>query len=92
MFWVLVTVFEISVALAFGFIAGFGKSVVSDELVGRDGGGTTRRPHSAPLIAYYRAKFSSLASGRLPPRNRRREFLWPAIDHIPKRQYALVEL
>jgi hypothetical protein len=70
-------------------LAGFGKSVVSDELVGRDGGGTTRRPHSAPLIAYYRAKFSSLASGRLPPRNRRREFFWPAIDHIPKRQYTL---
>ena len=37
MFWALVTVFEISVALAFGFIVGRIYQVRRDELVGRDG-------------------------------------------------------
>jgi hypothetical protein len=40
MFWVLVTVFEISVALVFGFIVGRIYQVRCDESVGRDGGFT----------------------------------------------------
>jgi hypothetical protein len=40
MFWVLVTVFEISVALAFGFIVGRIYQIRCDELAGCDGGFT----------------------------------------------------
>jgi hypothetical protein len=40
MFWVMVTVFEISVALALGFIVGRIYQIRCDELVGRDGGFT----------------------------------------------------
>ena len=38
MFWVTVTVFEISLALALGFILGRIYQVRCDELAGRDGG------------------------------------------------------
>ena len=47
MFWVLVTVFEISVALAFGFIVGRIYQIRCDELVGRDGG---LRHHPSPAF------------------------------------------
>jgi hypothetical protein len=40
MFWVVVTIFEISVALAFGFMVGRFYQIRCDELAGRDGGFT----------------------------------------------------
>jgi hypothetical protein len=40
MFWVTVTVFEISLALALGFILGRIYQIRCDELAGRDGGFT----------------------------------------------------
>jgi hypothetical protein len=50
MFWVLVTIFEISVALGFGFIVGRIYQIRCDELAGRDGGFTAPPSPAFPAL------------------------------------------
>ena len=65
MFWVLVTVFEISVALAFGFVLGRIYQIRSDELKRRNGFAlppTARIPH--PTLAGAGARGSTKRQSR----------------------------
>ena len=56
MTWWLLMVFEISVAMAIGFVLGRIWQIRCDLEQQRAGGfcGTTHRPHSTPLISYAR--------------------------------------